>query len=288
MRSLLFALGFLAPFLLGRPLDVQGQAGAVELRRGDRVVVEGLMGSLHIEAWDRGSVAPAGPAGGGDVVLRREGNRVVVTHGDPKGRERSRDVHLRAPAWADLEVQGRTLDVRVTGMAAEVVISTLVGDIVARGTSGTLTLSTVEGSVEVRDARGRISARSRGDDVTLVGVEGTVEASTGSGDVRLADVRSSSVRAETLAGDLYFQGSLAAGGTYRFSVHAGDAEVVIPSDTGARVRVSTFDGELHSDFPVTLRRYGGGGMFDFTLGNGGAVLEVQVFDGEIRLRSGGR
>lgn len=288
MRSLIVALGITAPFLLGWPLDVQGQAGALELRRGDRVVVVGLVGSLHVEAWDRGSVALGGTAGGGDVVLRREGNRVVVTPGDRKGRERSLDVHLRAPAWAELEVQGRMLDVRVTGMAADVVISTLVGDIVARGTAGTLALSTVEGSVEVRDARGRITARSRGDDVTLVGVEGTVEASTGSGDVRLEDVRASSVRAETLAGDLYFQGPLAADGTYRFSVHAGDAEVVIPGDTGARVRVSTFDGELRSDFPVTLRRYGGGGMFDFTLGNGGAVLEVQVFDGEIRLRSGGR
>lgn len=287
MRSLVVALGLTAPFLLA-PRVAQAQAGALELRRGDRVVVEGVVGSLRIEAWDRGTVALVGPADGGDVVLRREGDRVVVTPGVRKGRERPLDVHLRVPAWAVLEVQGRTLDVRITGMSAEVAVSSVVGDIVARGTSGTLTLSTVEGSVEVRDARGWITARSRSDDVTLVGVEGTVVASTVSGDVRLVDVRASSVRAETLAGDLYFQGPLAAGGTYRFSVHAGDAEVVIPGDTGARVRVSTFDGELHSDFPVTLRRYGGGGMFDFTLGNGGAVLEVQVFDGQIRLRSGGR
>lgn len=287
MRPLIVAPCIVASLVMG-PRDAQAQDGALELRRGDRVMVEGVTGSLHVQAWERGTLALVGPPGLGDVVLRREGNRVLVTPGDRKGRARSLDVHLRAPAWAELEVQGRTLDVRVTGMAAHVEVSTLVGDVVARGTTGTLALSTLEGAVEVREGRGRISARSRSGDVTLVGVEGTVEASTVSGDLRLEDVRASSVRAETLAGDLYFRGPLATGGTYRFSVHAGDAEVVIPADAGARVRASTFDGELRSDFPVTLRRYAGGGMFDFTLGNGGAELEVRVFDGEIRLRSGGR
>lgn len=287
MRVLVLALGMAAVVLA--PGGSPGQERGVELRRGDRVVVEGMAGSLQVEGWSGSTVTAVGSGGGSsDVVLRREGSRVVVAPGERKGRERSAELRLRVPAWADLEVQGRTLDVEVRGMASQVTVFTVVGDIVARETSGTLALSTVEGSVEVRDARGRVSARSRSDDVTLVGVEGSVEASSGSGDVRLEGVRASSVRAETLAGDLRFQGPLADGGTYRFSVHAGDAEVVIPRDTGARVRVSTFDGELVSDFPVTIRRYGGGGMFDFTLGNGGAVLEVQVFDGEIRLRSGER
>lgn len=281
MRGVLLALA-----VLGAPPGSREQA--VELRRGDRVVVEVASGSVRVEGWDRAVAALGEGPAGSEVTLVRDGSRIVVQPVQGKGRERSVEVLLRLPAWADVEVRGRSLDVDVAGMASQVQVATVVGDVRARDTSGGLTLTTVQGEVHVRNARGRISVRSRGDDVTLVSVEGTVEASAGSGDVRLEGVRSASVRAETLDGDLYFQGPLAAGGSYRFSVHSGDAEIVVPAGTGAQVRVSTFDGELHSDFPVTLRRYGGGGMFDFTLGDGSAGLEVQVFDGDIRLLSGGR
>jgi hypothetical protein len=191
------------------------------------------------------------------------------------------------PAWAPLEIQGRELDVDVSGTASELTVRTVDGDILVVGVSGTVTLSTVAGRVEVRDAKGSVSARSRGEDVVLARVEGQVEVESGSGDLRMEEITAPSVRAQTLDGNLYFQGSLTSGGTYWFSTHDGDAELVLPARTGARAQVSTFDGEFTSDFPVTLQRYGGDGRFDFTLGDGGAALEIQVFDGEIRLRSGG-
>lgn len=259
----------------------------VELRRGDRVVVQGLSGHVEVRGWDRESVSVTGP-GGGEVSLRREGTRVVVDPGVGRGRERQAALEIQVPAWAEVEVQGVSLEVRVVGTAAAVQVRTVVGDIVAQGTSGPLSLSAVDGGIEVRDARGRVTVRSREGDVTVIGAEGVVEAVTVSGDVRLERVRGSEVRGETLAGNLTFHGSLSPGGSYRFAVHSGDAVVTVPADTGARVRVSTFEGEFTSDFPVTLRRYGGRGTFDFTLGDGGASLEIQVFDGGIRLRSAAR
>jgi hypothetical protein len=262
---------------------------AMDLRRGDRVVLENLSGSVEVRTWERPalSVEDAGSEARG-VTVRREGGRVVVGPGDRKGRGLAVVVRLRVPAWASLEIQGRELDVDVSGTAADLTVRTVEGDIVVAGVSGSVTLSTVEGRVEVRDARGSVSARSRGEDVVLARVEGTVEVESGSGNLRLEEITSSSVRAQTLDGDLFFQGSLASGGTYWFSTHDGDADLVLPARTGARAKVSTFDGEFVSDFPVTLQRYGGGGMFEFTLGDGGAALEIEVFDGEIRLRTGGR
>jgi len=96
-------------------------------------------------------------------------------------------------------------------------------------------------------------------------------------------VESSSVRAETLDGNLTFTGNLARGGSYAFSVHDGDADITVPATAGALVRVATFDGEFTSDFRVTLQRYGGGGKFEFTLGDGSAQVDIAVFDGDIRL-----
>ena len=261
----------------------------VELRRGDRVVVENLSGTVEVQAWDRAALALRGEADEGSaVVVRRVGDRVVVGSGDSKGRGLGVDVRLRLPPWVALEIRGRSLDVAVSGMASEVQVHTVEGDVRASDVSGSVTLASVEGRIEVRNGRGRISARSRGNDVILRAVEGTVEVESGSGDLLLEDLTATSVQAETLDGNLTFQGTLARGGTYRFSVHDGDADLVVPPGTGARARVSTFDGEFVSDFPITLQRYGGGGVFEFTLGDGGADLEVQVFDGEIRLRSAGR
>lgn len=262
---------------------------ALELRRGDRVVVEGLSGSVEVRAWDRPTLSVEGTGEEeSDVAVRREGGRILVGPGDRKGRGLSVAVQVRLPAWAPLEIRGRELHVDASGTASELDVRTVDGDILVAGASGSVVLFSVEGRIEVRDTRGSVSARSRGEDVVLTDVAGEVEVESGSGDLRLQGIRATAVRAQTLDGDLFFEGGLARGGTYWFSVHDGDADLVLPAGTGARAKVSTFDGEFVSDFPVTLQRYGGGGVFDFTLGDGAAVLEIQVFDGEIRLRSGGR
>jgi hypothetical protein len=50
--------------------------------------------------------------------------------------------------------------------------------------------------------------------------------------------------------------------------------------------VSTFDGDFESEFPVLIERFTGGREFDFTIGEPLARIEIQVFDGEIRLIRG--
>jgi len=260
----------------------------VALRRGDRVVVQNLSGSVEVRTWDRAELAVEG--WGEEIVhlgVERSGDRLVVGSTDRKGRGLDVEVRLRVPAWASLEIRGRELEVDVSGTESELQVHTVEGAIVASRVSGVVTLTTVDGVIRVEDATGRIAARSRGDDVTLRRVRGEVEAHSGSGDVVLEEMSASSVRAETLDGDLRFQGSLSRGGSYWFSVHDGDADLTLPRGVGASVKVATFDGEFTSDFPVTLQRYGGGGVFEFVLGDGGAKLEIQVFDGEIHLLEAG-
>lgn len=258
----------------------------VELRRGDRVVVAGLSGELVVETWERSEMVVRGDADG--VEITRSGNRVRLVPGDPKSRGLDVDAALMVPDWVDLEVQGRSLDVSIFDIQGEVTVKNVSGDVYVQGTDGRLSISSQEGEIDVVEARGSVAALSRGDKVRLRDVVGVVDVESGSDDVILENVDASSVRARTLDGDLYFEGSLAPGGTYSFSVHDGDATLVLPGDSGARVTVATFDGEFTSDFPVLVQRYEGGGTFAFTLGGGEAEVEVKVFDGEIRLRERGR
>ena len=176
----------------------------------------------------------------------------------------------------------------MSGVGGTVDITTVRGDIRVENTTGSLTVKSVQGEIDIVGASGVISASSQGDDVRLRGVSGAVEVHSGSGDLTLTNMDAHSVRAETQSGDIRFSGSLMSGGDYGFFVHDGDATVVIPEGTGARVKASTFDGEFDSDFPVLVERYTGGREFEFAIGDGGARLEISVFNGEIRLRRQGR
>ncbi|MGD8318900.1 MAG: DUF4097 family beta strand repeat-containing protein [Gemmatimonadota bacterium] len=256
----------------------------LDLRRGDRVVVDRLSGSVVVEAWDRSSVEVRATDGDTRALgLSRSGSRVSVVPFDPKGRRLEVDAVLRVPRWVDVEVRGRSLDVRVSGVEGRVVVDNVSGDIRTEHTSGEVSLSTVEGEIDVRSARGSVTAHSRGDDVRLSDVTGDVDVASGDGDLTLDGVTASSLRAETLDGDVFFRGPLMHQGRYWFSVHDGDATLAVPRDADAAFSVSTFDGEFTSEFPVTLKGYKGGGVFEFTLGRGSAQVQVKVFDGEIRL-----
>lgn len=254
----------------------------VDLRRGDRIVVVGLSGALAVEVWDRPQLALVGQGGDArDLTVERGGDRVTVRSGDRKHRQLEVEARLRVPEWVDLEISGRSLELRIEGISGDVSARNVSGDIRVSDTRGDLELSSVEGSIHVDRVRGSVAARSRGEDVQLQDVTGSVQAHSGDGDVVLRNVNGSAVAAETLDGDIYFEGALEPRGKYAFSVHDGDATLVLPRNTGASVNVSTFDGEFQSEFPVTLKSYGGGGVFEFALGDGSAILEVRVFDGEI-------
>jgi len=257
----------------------------VELRRGDRVVVERFTGEVSVESWSRSSLSVAGADDDvRGVTVTRSGSDVTVRPDDRKARTNDVDLVVRVPAWVRLEISGRELDVSVSGVEGGVTVRNVSGDVRLDRVGGDVAINTVEGEIGVYGARGPVTAHSRGDDVTLSDVTGDVDVASGDVDLRLENVAASKVRAETLDGDVYFSGALAREGTYWVSVHDGDATLVLPGSTDAHVSVSTFDGELTSDFPVTLRRYQGGGVFDFTLGQGSAQLVVKVFDGEIRIR----
>ena len=197
-------------------------------------------------------------------------------------------MEIRVPSWVALEISGRSLDVRVSGIGGALLITTVRGDVRVEKTTGSVTVTSVQGEIDILDASGVITASSQGDDVTLRRVSGAVRVHSGSGDLTLIDMEAHSVRAETQDGDIVFTGSLMSGGEYGFFVHDGDATIAIPEGTGASVKASVFDGEFDSDFPVRVERVRGGREFEFALGDGGARLEIAVFDGDIQLRRRGR
>jgi len=262
---------------------IQSTDTLVDVRRGDRVVIDQITGVLAITAWDRDAVEARTSASGGGVALRRAGSEVRVVSAESRGRPRSVETTLRVPRWIDIEVGSRSLDVSVTGVGGTIRVGNVSGDVSILDVDGPVDVRSLRGEILVVDARGPVRVSSQSDDVTLRRVTGPVEAHSGDGDVTLDDMRSATVRVEAQDGDVSFSGVIAAGGEYAFFVHDGDATIAVPAATSARVSISTFDGEFASDFTVRVDSFTSGREFGFVLGSGRARIRIEVFDGEIRL-----
>lgn len=268
--------------LIGMAANPAPPDTTVQLRRGDRVVVENLSGDISVRSWDRDLLEVREDDEDSALLVQRSGSTVRIVRDDAKRRRRSVEAIIRLPSWVDLEIGGPTLDVTVQGIRGRLEVSNVSGDIVIED-AGAVDARSIEGEIVVIGATGGVSATSQADDVTLRGVTGPVSVHSGDGDIELDDIRSESVRAETQDGDIDFSGTISNRGEYGFFVHDGDATIAIPSSSHAQVSVSTFDGDFESEFPVRLERFTGGREFEFTVGEGTARLQIQVFDGEIRL-----
>jgi hypothetical protein len=120
-------------------------------------------------------------------------------------------------------------------------------------------------------------------DIHLADASGVVVSETVNGDLTLQRIESDSVDVSTVNGGIFYDGTIRNRGVYRFTSHNGDIAVAMPVAASAMVNVSTFSGEFASDFPVTLQESRPGRRFCFTLGRGGARVDLESFQGTIHV-----
>jgi len=261
---------------------VQSSDTVLAVSRGDRVVLEGISGAITIAAWDRDQLELKASGGTLPLSVTRAGATLQIAVEGAR-RRRSLDASIRVPAWMDVEVGGSSLDLLVRGLDGAIDVANVSGDVRIEDAGGTVDVRSIRGEVVVIGASGAVRASSQADDVTLSRVSGPVEAHSGDGDIVLDQMQSRSVRAETQDGDIVFSGAIHDGGEYGFYLHDGDVLLEQPATVSARVSISTFDGEFTSDFPVRVESFSAGREFNFVLGSGSALIDVEVFDREIRL-----
>lgn len=257
----------------------------VQARPGDRLVVRNLSGRITVRVRDGDEVhVRLGPSDQGAVGVTRDGSRIVLDDRDRKGRRLARNLALEVPAWLDVDLRGTQLDVSVVGLRSAVSVSSIDGEMEIQDVEGEVTVSTVNGRILVSDVRGAVRAVSVDESIHLRHVVGAVAVVTINGDLILDDVDGMEVDAQTVDGDVEFDGPIHEGGVYTLITHDGEVTAAVPEGVSAVVSVSTFDGSFEAEFPVVLDRFRGGREMSFTLGNGGARIVLQAFDGDIRMR----
>ncbi len=270
-------------------LSLTGPAGAdtsFAVQRGDRLEVAVHTGDVTVRAWDRNTVQVR-TSDDGRVSVNRHGGVIRLgaetrRHGSADGV----DYEISAPAWMALSLTGVNSDIRVTGSNADVTAQTVEGDVEVRGGNGVISLQSVDGSVKLSDARGKIDVSSVNSDVVVDGATGAIAAQSVNGEIRLRNVDSDDADANTVNGDVVYDGPIHPRGRYHIVTHNGDITMAIGETADATVSVATYQGDFEATFPVSVTGTVAK-RFAFTLGSGSARIELESFQGTIRLERAG-
>lgn len=251
---------------------------------GARLDVHNQSGDITINAWDRNAVRVRADLSDDEHIdVENQGAVVRVRSRRWRGGPADVDYIITVPASMALVLGGTSSDVSVEGVNGDISVQTVEGNITIRRAGGSLSLQTVDGDVQVDGGKG-VHVNGVSGDVRITRAGGPIAVETIDGDVTLSGIDAATVDAGTVDGDVSYDGTISDGGTYHLSSHDGDVSVGVPAGTNATVSVSTFDGSFDSAFPVQLTQTQSGKRFTFTLGSGSARLELESFDGAIRLR----
>lgn len=274
--------------LLGGALPVAARTQTVvdtvdvAVRSPARLDLHTVKGDVRIRNWDREQVRVIASHPRSAAVRVDASGSVVDIHAE-RGHDDPIDYTITVPITMDLDIHGVDTSVVVEGTQGRLDIQTVKGAVEVRGGRSAIHLSSVQGSISLSGARGRVDLQSVNQSITATDVVGDLEAQTVNGGIRLTRIDARTVQASTVNGRIIYDGALKPDGWYRFNSHNGGIDLVVPPDAGASVRVSTFNGELKPAFPIRVSRSRDARQFEFTLGSGGARIEIESFNGTVRL-----
>ena len=256
----------------------------IPVTTGTRLEVSNPGGEINVRVWERNAVqVKARHSSRTFVTIKSHGSVLEIGSDARRGPANIVDYELTVPAWLPLSLDGMYSDMTIDGTRAEVKVETLNGNIVVKGGTGTLKLSSVQGSILVEGARGRLELNSVSEGIRVVDAEGDITAETISGSLEFVRVRSKSVEAGTLSGEILYDGTFQEGGAYSFVSHSGDIMLGVPEGASATFNIATLDGEVENLFPVqglerpTRRRT------TFRVGAGSARVDIESFNGNVRV-----
>jgi DUF4097 and DUF4098 domain-containing protein YvlB len=254
------------------------------VRSGGRLEVSNFSGAVSVNSWSRDAVrVRVRCEGNTEIEVTPESGGLQINSTERRGPPGRVEYDITAPTWMPIEVSGPMNDVEIDGSKSNVKVETVNGDVTLRGGNGDVELTSVSGEVQVTGASGHLKLSAINQGVTASHVSGQAEIETVNGDILLDDVQLDEVDASSVSGNLWFRGVMKDQGRYQLQSHAGDIQVVLPDPPNARITVSTYSGELSSDYEIGLHRLNTKENVAFTLGNGGARVDLESFSGRIQL-----
>jgi len=277
---MLFVLAAVAGLTIAPPQDTDT---SFAVRQGQRLELTDFGGDVTIKAWRQNSVRVKASHSDHDRVSVSVDGSIVSISASSRHGPATVDYELLVPAWMPLSISGTpSAEVTIEGTEAEVTVETVEGAVSVVGGSGNISLRSVEGEVSLEGAHGHIELNSVDGGITVKDCSGDISAESVDGEISMSGIESADVDASTVDGSVEYDGTIHDNGRYHFESHDGDVSVSVPERANVTVSVATFSGDFDACFPLLLKDKTKH-RFTFTLGTGSARLELESFDGDIKI-----
>lgn len=299
-----FAFALLSLVVAAHPAAAQRRvtrASSSESRsRVDTTIAFDKNGTVTINAGNGDIFVTGGPASQLHVRGASDDDniRFVVSGSsvDLSGARRGGETRfeITVPYGARVVAKTQSGDISVRGTRGEVEATAQNGDVRIDEVNGRLDVKTFSGDVIASNIVGDVEIGSQSGDMSLTDVRGNIEIGNTSGDVIMKGVTARVVRARTVSGDVSYDGTIDPAGRYELVSHSGDVHLRVPRDASAQLTVSTWNGEILSDFPITLKPgehdigASNSKRFTFSIGGGAARISAETFSGDVAVSSNGR
>jgi len=241
------------------------------------ITIHNPSGPVTVKAWSKHEVQIIADHQSAKVEVDAEqtDNRIdVVTHtlSDAAGPDDLlASFDLIVPEDAELQIHSDSGSVEVSEVMGDMAVDTVAAGIKLQDTAGYLTIKTVGGTFECVRCAGRLEVNSI------------------SGNVRLIDMHSYSVRAQTSEGNILFDGAFLPNGTYRLKNYSGLIEVRFSPLDSFDLSANSVRGKVENDANLTPPAHGHNRISKFgrslfgKLNQGKAKVELSSFDGTINI-----
>lgn len=232
-------------------------------------------------------------AGHGDVTVEglKTSADVTSSHGDVKFDSVGGNVHARVD-HGDISAHTITGDVSVDGHADDVTLSGIKGNVVLNGEFfGDTHLEEIGSAVRFHSSRTDLDLPKLHGDLTMDSSD--LNISQPVGPVRIV-TRSKDIDLSQLAGDAHIENnngdvsitSVAPLGNIQVTNRTGDISVTVPTNASFSVSASNGDGDLNTEFPMSVNNNGDRKSVEGQVGSGGPRLELNTGHGDLQLKKG--
>src|SRR5947208_4743564 len=242
---MLTTLAALAGLALAQQTDT-----TVPVRAGARLEVNNFGGEIAVKTWSKSAVRIAASHSSRDRITIDASDQVVrVKSESRRGPSQVVDYEITVPAAMALALSGVYTDISVEGSEGEITAETVQGTVKVSGGVGTVSLKSVQGDVTLEKARGRIDLSSVNETIKASQISGDVSAETVNGDISLVQIESANVEANTVHGDIVYDGTIQDGGRSRLTTDEGDLRVSVPEKSNVSNAGAAFGGGFNGGSP---------------------------------------
>jgi Toastrack DUF4097 len=265
------------------------------LHAGGKLTIETFNGSVEISGWDQDTVDISGTKYGptqeaaDDLKVNMENGPDFVTIRVPRPVERRNNQGARfvikIPNGAVVDrITSSNGAIRISGGVGPARLRTSNGQVHVTGLRGSVDVQTSNGAVELMDIEGDAVAHTSNGRIRAERLNGTLDANTSNGSVQAAIARTDKpVRVETSNGTVDLTMPENFGRDFRVTTNNGSITLRLPQSMNAHVLARTSNSSISTDFDVRMQGEFNKNRMDATIGNGGALLDLNTSNGNIRL-----